>query len=174
VAAFGIDRSARLIRDAGLELSGYLRAGMLTADAQRRQQVRDDNRRAIDEVEILGPCLLVVVPGGLPQYSRPGSAPSKDLATARAMVADELAELLPYARAAGVPLALEPLHPMHAAKRCINTMRQALDVCDWLAPDRKGGLGLTLDVYHVWWDPELRSQIGRAGAERLLSMMETA
>ena len=170
VAAFGVDRAARLISDTGLELSGYLRAGMLTADALRRPQARDDNRRAIDEAAVLGPCPLVVVPGGLPQYSRPGSMPNKDLAAARAMVADELAELLPYARAAGVPLALEPLHPMHAAERgCINTMRQALDVCDWLDADRKGGLGLTLDVYHVWWDPELRSQIERAGAERLLA-----
>ena len=69
-----------------------------------------------------------------------------------------------------MPLAIEPLHPMYAADRaCINTLEQALDVCDALDPARSGALGVAVDVYHVWWDPKLHAQIERAGRERLLA-----
>src|SRR5690349_22673396 len=153
VAAIGLDRAVRAVRDAALELSGYCRGGMFTSDAAHRIEVRDDNRRAVDEAKALGaPCLVLVV-GGLPQYSRPGSAPSKDIGAAHAQVEDGIAELFAYARTAGMPLAIEPLHPMTAADRaCVNTMRQALDLCDRIDAARSGMLGVALDVYHVWWD----------------------
>ena len=142
----------------------------MVADAAHRQEARDDNRRALEEAVALGAACLVIVPGGLPQFSRPGSAPSKDLADARKMVADELGALLPEARRAAMPLALEPLHPMLAADRgCINTLGQALDICDRLDPQASGALGVAVDVYHCWWDPKLKEQIERAGARRLLA-----
>ena len=170
VAAVGLAQAARAIRDLGLALSGYCRGGMMTSDAARVQEARDDNRRAVDEASELGaPCLVLVV-GGLPQFSRPGSAPSKDIDTARAQVAERLAELLDYARSVAVPLAIEPMHPMYAADRaCVNTLAHALDLCDALDPGRSGALGVALDVYHTWWDPELAAQIVRAGRERLLA-----
>ena len=170
VADVGLDRAVRAVRDAGLDLSGYCRGGMFVADAAHRVAARDDNRRAVDEARALGaPCLVLVV-GGLPQFSRPGSAPSKKLADAHRMVEEEIAYLLDYARSAGMPLALEPLHPMYAADRaCVNTMRQALDICDRLDPQRSGALGLAVDVYHVYWDFELEAQIARAGGDRLLA-----
>jgi len=170
VAAVGLGRAAQAIKDAGLTLSGYCRAGMMVADAAHQQEARDDNRRALEEAAALKARCLVIVPGGLPQYSRPGSAPSKDLAAARAMVEEEVGVLLEHARAAAMPLALEPLHPMLAADRgCVNSLGQALDICDRLDPERRGGLGVVVDVYHCWWDPALESQIARAGAERLLA-----
>ena len=110
VAAIGLDRAVRAVRDAGLELSGYCRGGMFTSDAAHRIEVRDDNRRAVDEAKALGAPCIVLVAGGLPQYSRPGSAPSRDIAAARAQVEDVLAELMDYTRAAQMPLAIEPLH----------------------------------------------------------------
>jgi sugar phosphate isomerase/epimerase len=170
VAAIGLDRAVRIVRDAGLELSGYCRGGMFTSDAAHRQEMRDDNRRAVDEAGVLGsPCLVLVV-GGLPQYSRPGSTASRDIAVARSQVDDAIAELMDYARGARMPLAIEPLHPVYAADRaCVNTTRQALDICDRLDPHRTGVLGVALDVYHIWWDPELLPQIARAGKERLLA-----
>jgi sugar phosphate isomerase/epimerase len=170
VAAIGLDRAVRVVRDAGLELSGYCRGGMFTSDAAHRQEMRDDNRRAVDEAKALGaPCLVLVV-GGLPQYSRPGSAASRDIAEARTQVDDAIADLMDYARDAGMPLAIEPLHPAYAADRaCVNTTKQALDICDRLDPARTGGLGVALDVYHIWWDPELLPQIVRAGKDRLLA-----
>jgi sugar phosphate isomerase/epimerase len=171
VASIGIDRASKAIRDAGLQLSGYCRGGMFTADASRRDEVRDDNRRAVDEAKTLGAPCLVLVAGGLPQYSRPGSAPSKNLAAAHAQIEDGIAELFAYARTAGMPLAIEPLHPMTAADRaCVNTMRQALDLCDRIDPPRGGMLGVAVDVYHVWWDPSLQREIARAGEhERLFA-----
>lgn len=170
VAAVGLDRAARAVRDAGLELSGYCRGGMFTSDGSRRGEVRDDNRRCVDEAKALDASCIVLVVGGLPQYSRPGSEASKDIAAARTQVEEALAEMLDYARQANLPLAIEPLHPAYAADRaCVNTTKQALDICDRLDPDRTGMLGVALDVYHIWWDPELMDQIARAGKDRLLA-----
>jgi sugar phosphate isomerase/epimerase len=170
VAAVGLERAARAVRDAGLELSGYCRGGMFTSDAARRGEVRDDNRRAVDEAHALGaPCIVLVV-GGLPQYSRPGSTASKDIVAARGQVDEAIAEMLDYARQAGLPLAIEPLHPAYAADRaCVNTTKQALDICERLDPGRSGAIGVALDVYHIWWDPELMDQIARAGSDRILA-----
>lgn len=170
VAEVGLDRAVKAVKDAGLDLSGYCRGGMFTADKAHLQEARDDNRRAVDEAKALdSPCLVLVV-GGLPQFSRAGSAPSKDLAAAQNMVADEIGVLYEYAKSAGVPLAIEPLHPMYAADRaCVNTTRHALDICDKLDPQRGGMLGVALDVYHIWWDHELFAQIRRAARERILA-----
>jgi len=168
VAAIGLERAVRAVRDAGLDLSGYCRGGMFTADDVRRTQARDDNRRAVDEAKALGAACLVLVVGGLPQYSRPGSAATRDIIGARAQVEDGIAELLDYARQVGMPLSIEPLHPAYAADRaCVNTTRQALDICDRLDPEITGDIGVALDVYHIWWDPEVLPQIARAGKKRL-------
>jgi sugar phosphate isomerase/epimerase len=168
VAAAGLKETARRLRDGGIGLSGYCRGGMFPApDAQGRRAALDDNKRAVDEALTLGaPCLVLVV-GGLPKTSD-GRIASKDLAGARAMVRDGIGELLEYARVAGMPLAIEPLHPMYAADRaCVNTMAQANDLCDELG----AGVGIAVDVYHVWWDPQLKSEIERAGGHsgRLLA-----
>ncbi len=170
VAAAGLDTIAKLIRAHGLELSGYCRGGMFPAtDAAGLQAAHDDNRRAVDEACALGaPCLVLVV-GGLPG-ALDGRAAHKDIALARSQVTDGIARLLAYARSCQMPLAIEPLHPMYAADRaCINTLEQALDVCDALDPTQSGALGVALDVYHCWWDPKLQSQIVRAGQKRLLA-----
>lgn len=170
VAHVGLDRAVNAVRDAGLQLSGYCRGGMFTCDSAHKQDMLDDNRRAIDEAAALGaPCLVLVV-GGLPQYSRPGSTPSKDIRAAHAQVSDALHLILDHAKMAGMPLALEPLHPMYAADRaCVNTLRQALDICDALDPARSGALGVAIDTFHVWWDSDVWKQIGRVGKERLLA-----
>jgi sugar phosphate isomerase/epimerase len=171
VAHVGLDKAVKAVRDAGLELSGYCRGGMFPADKAHLQEARDDNRRAVDEAKALGAPCLVLVAGGLPQYSRPGSAPSKDIGAAQAMVEEEIGILLDYARQVKLPLAIEPLHPMYAADRaCVNTTRQALDICDRLDPQNSDGmLGLALDVYHIFWDFEVFAQIKRAGRKRILA-----
>lgn len=170
VAQAGLKRSVAAIRDAGLDLSGYCRGGMLTSDEAHKAEALDDNKRAVDEAKELGaPCLVMVV-GGLPQFSRPGSVPTKDLYGTHAQMEDRLAELLDYARKAGQPLGLEPLHPMYAGDRaCVNSMRQALDICDRLDPGNTGAIGVAFDVYHNFWDFEVLDQIKRAGKKRLLA-----
>ena len=170
VQAAGLATVSRQVRELGLELSGYCRGGMFpAADAAGLQAARDDNRRAVDEAAELGAACLVLVVGALPGALQ-GQAAHKDLARSRAQVRDGIAELLDYARQARMPLAIEPLHPMYAADRaCVNTLEQALDLCDELDPARTGALGVAVDVYHVWWDPKLQQQIARAGKERLLA-----
>ncbi len=154
VDACGLDEAARRIKDAGLRVSGLCRGGMFpAADETGLQANIDDNRRAIDEAVTLGAECLVLVVGGLPDGSR-------DITLAREQVFDGLYAVLEHARSNRMPLAIEPLHPMYAADRaCVNTMKQALDICDRLG----AGTGVALDVYHVWWDPELEEQVARAG-----------
>jgi sugar phosphate isomerase/epimerase len=140
-----------------MQVTGYCRGGMFpAADAAGRQAAVDDNKRAIDEAAALGAQCLVLVAGGLP----PGS---RDIGSARQMVADGIAAVLPHARANNMPLAIEPLHPMYAGDRaCINTLAQALDLCAAL----DDGVGVAIDTYHVWWDPDLAAQIARAGSDK--------
>jgi sugar phosphate isomerase/epimerase len=168
VAAAGLANVSRQVRALGLELSGYCRGGMFPAlDAASLRAARDDNRRAVDEAARLRAACLVLVVGGLPGALQ-GQAAHKDLALARAQVQDGIGELLEYARAAKMPVAIEPLHPMYAADRaCVNTLEQALDLCDALDPGHSGDLGVAVDVYHVWWDPKLAQQIERAGGKRI-------
>jgi sugar phosphate isomerase/epimerase len=164
VAEIGAKAAAHMIRDSGLVVTGFVRSGFFpAADRKGRQAAIDDNLRAIDDAATLEAKCLVIVAGGLPKAS-------KDLGGAREMVRDGLGEILDHARAAGVPLAIEPLHPMYCADRaCVNTMRHALDLCDELAGKSGDGMGVAVDVYHVWWDPELKAQIERAGDKRLLA-----
>jgi len=160
----GAAEAARRIRDAGLTVTGLCRGGMFPARTQaaRAAAIRD-NRKAIDDAATIGAKCLVLVVGGLPEGSR-------DLAAAREQVAEGIAAILPHARRCGVPLAIEPLHPMYAADRaCVNTLSQALDLCDALDPKKTGALGVAVDVYHVWWDPDLQVQIRRAGRRRILA-----
>jgi sugar phosphate isomerase/epimerase len=153
VAQMGLSDAKRSIREKGLTVTGLCRGGFFTA-----KDWRDDNRRAIEEAHKLGAQCLVLVVGGL----LPGS---KDLFRSRERIRDGIATILPEAKKAGIPLAIEPLHPMQAAERaCINTLEQALDICDALGD----GIGVAVDVYHVWWDPKLQSQIARAG-KRILA-----
>lgn len=170
VAAVGLDRVAGQLKSHGIGLSGYCRGGFFpAADRAGLAAALDDNRRAIDEARALDSACLVLVVGALPG-ALDGRPVHKDIARARGEVRDGIAASLAYAREVGMPLAIEPLHPMQAADRaCINTLEQALDLCDELDPQRSGALGVALDVYHVWWDPKLRQQIERAGRERLLA-----
>ena len=155
VAALGLEESVRVIRANGMRVTGYCRGGMFpAADETGRRAAIDDNKRAIDEAAALGAECLVLVAGGLPKGSR-------DIGSARQMIQEGLAAILPHARACNVPLAIEPLHPMYAGDRsCVNTLAQALDLCDVLG----AGTGVAIDAYHVWWDPDLAAQIVRAGA----------
>jgi sugar phosphate isomerase/epimerase len=159
VQACGAARAGKLIRAHGMTVTGLCRGGMFpAADETGRRAALDDNRRAVDEAAAIGAQCLVLVVGALPQGSR-------DLNGARMQVREALHALLPYARQARVPLAIEPLHPMYAADRaCVNTLAQANDLCDELGD----GAGVAVDTYHVWWDPDLEREIARAG-EKILA-----
>lgn len=157
VGATGLNKTADLLRTSGLAVTSLCRGGFFTAaDAQGRTAAIEDNRRAVEEAATLGTDVLVLVCGGLP----PGS---RDLPGARRMVADGIAELAPYAAQHGVRLAIEPLHPMFCADRSVvSTLGQALELAD------EHDVGVVVDTYHVWWDPQLYQQIEQAG-QRILA-----
>jgi sugar phosphate isomerase/epimerase len=156
VAAQGLERSAKLVREAGLEVSSLCRGGMFPAESEAERKRRiEDNMRAIDECVALGTDTLVLVCGGLH---------SKDLQGARQMVYDGVAAILPYARENGVKLGIEPLHPMYAADRnVVVTLKQANDFAISLNAASGGqSVGVVIDVFHVWWDPDVYGEIERA------------
>ncbi|MBP2478869.1 sugar phosphate isomerase/epimerase [Crossiella equi] len=147
----GLSEAVALLDKSNLRVSSLCRGGFFTNPD--RAHVLTDNRRAIDETAALNADCLVLVVGGLP-------AGSRDLAAARSTVSEVLAELAPYAAAKGVRLALEPMHPIYSADRgVLSTLSQALDLAEQYDPDV---VGVVVDTFHVWWDPDLETQIARA------------
>lgn len=149
VAETGLKESSRIIRESGLKVSSLCRGGMFpAATAAEREKRLDDNRRAVEEAAELGTDVLVLVCG---------PSADKDIAEARRQVEEGIERLVPYAKSHGVKLGIEPLHPMYAAERSvINTMNQANEIAKRYQADE---VGVVVDAFHVWWDPELYRQI---------------
>jgi sugar phosphate isomerase/epimerase len=145
-------QAAAMIRGEGLGVSSLCRGGRFSAPTAEERRARvQDNRVAIEEAATLGAPVLVIVSG---------PANGQTLEDARATVLDGLMEVLPDAEKAGVVLGIEPLHPMYAAERSVVvTLRQANDIVDRLASD---AAGVVVDAFHVWWDPDLMTEIARA------------
>ena len=155
---FGSPKNTRqLLKENGMSVSGFCIGGLLASfDEVTFQKGLDENRRIIEEAAIIESQALIFIAGGLPKGS-------KDITGARTRVLEGLSILLPEAKKAGVTIAIEPLHPMLAASRSVlTTMKEANDWCDLL--DTGPELGIAVDVYHVWWDPTLESEIKRAGS----------
>ena len=148
-----IKQTGNMLREHGLSVVSLCRGGFFpNKDAQKRQAAIDDNRKAIEEAVELGTSLLVLVCGAEPLQS---------LEDSRKQIKDGIEELLPLAEAAGVKLAIEPLHPMYADTRsAINTLSQANDMAEAL---NSPWVGIAVDVYHLWWDPSLEKEIKRCG-----------
>lgn len=160
VAEVGVDVAAKLVRDNGLRVSSLCRGGFLTGIEDGGAALQD-NRRAIDEAATLGAPELIMVAGGIPDRDLPG---------ARARLADRLAALVPYAAERDVRLALEPLHPVFCADRAvISTLGQALALA---APHPATAVGVVVDTFHVWWDPDLAAGIAAAGAQGRISSFQ--
>ena len=151
VAVVGLKEAANLLAGSGLQVVSLCRGGffpgVLAAD---RHKALDDNRRAVDEAVAIGAPLIVLVCGAVP---------GMPLTEARKQITEGIASLIPYAKQGGVKLGIEPLHPMYAADRsAVNTLGQANDMVEVLASP---SAGVALDVYHVWWDDHLQSEISR-------------
>lgn len=146
------DAGARA-RSCGLEIVSLCRGGFFPSiDTMKRKQAIEDNRRAIEEAFELGAPMVVLVCGAEPQ---------QPLQDSRKQIADGIAALLDDAKAANVKLAIEPLHPMYADTRsAINTLAQANDLATALSSK---WVGVAVDVYHLWWDPQLEQEIKRCG-----------
>ncbi|SEB41710.1 Sugar phosphate isomerase/epimerase [Paramicrobacterium humi] len=163
VQEVGLARAAALVADSGLRVSSHCRGGFFTvAEGAERRASIDDNRVAIEETAALAAAgapgsraVLVLVAGGLPDGDR-------DIVGARERVRDAIGELVGDAASAGVQLAIEPLHPMYASDRAvISTLGQALDIAEQFPAE---AVGVIVDTFHIWWDPQVLPQIARAGA----------
>jgi len=145
IAETGLDEAVRIVQNAGLHVSSVCRGGMFPAPTADERRARiSDNLRAIEEAAALKADSLVMVVG---------SSTEVPIADARQMVRDGLAEIVPYARKLGVRIGLEPLHPMYAGDRSVlNMTKQALEMA---SPYSENEVGLVLDTFHIWWDPDI-------------------
>lgn len=157
-ASRGPAATGALVRDHGLCVVSLCRGGFFAAaSAGDRARAIDENRRCVDEAAELGAPHVVLVCG---------SAPGQSLEESRGQIADGIAAVLPHAAAAGVRLAVEPLHPMYAGDRsAVNTVGQAREICRALPSP---WLGVAIDVYHTWWDDRLEEEIRACGREGTL------
>jgi sugar phosphate isomerase/epimerase len=149
---------ARQIRSLGLKVSGYCRSTYIPASTTEQYAANiESNIAALHDAAELGAKCFVIVAGGVPEGSR-------DLIGAREQLSEGILRMLATAHDCGVPLALEPLHPMYAANRSVlNSLSQALELCEDVDPRNSGFLSVAVDVYHCWWDPNLQQSIDAAG-----------
>lgn len=154
----GLEEAVKIVKGSGLAVPAYVRGGFFPAfEGKKRQAAIDHNKRMLDEAAALGAGQVVLVVGAVPGMA---------LDDARRQVADGIAACLDHAAGVGVKLSIEPLHPMYAGdKSCINRMAEARAVCEQLGSK---WLGIALDVYHVWWDPDLEREIKLAGEQGTL------
>lgn len=158
LAGRNIRQTGDMIRSRGLSVVSLCRGGFFpSVDASKRKLALDDNRKAIEEAAELGAPMIVLVCG---------ADPGQSLDDSRKQIRDGIAEILPQAKAAGVKLAIEPLHPMYADTRsAVNTLAQANDMAEQL---QSSLVGVAVDVYHLWWDPSLQQEIKRCGDHKNL------
>ena len=142
--------------DSGVKAISMCPLVLLDEDAYPDPDGRLSSHRQFLEIAAeLGVESVVVITGGLPSGSR-------DLKGQRLRVQEELSLLIPFAKAAGVRLALEPLHPMVCGHRSvISTLSEANKILDSL--DANETLGIAVDSYALWWDSSLEEQIERSG-----------
>ncbi len=148
-----IKKTGDMLRQEGLQIVSLCRGGFFpSCQPEKRRAAIDDNRRAVEEAFELGTDKIVLVCG---------ADPAQPLEDSRKQIYDGIAAIIPEAGAAGIRLAIEPLHPMYADTRsAINTLAQANDLAEKL---NSPWVGVAVDVYHLWWDPALESEIERCG-----------
>jgi len=139
-----------------MEVVSLVRGGFFPAvDAEQRDLALEDNRLAIDQAAALGAPLVVLVCGADPRQS---------LEISLQQIQKGITALIPHAQNNGVKLAIEPLHPMYAGdKSALVSLGQANDMCEAIASP---WVGIAIDVYHLWWDNELKNEIIRCGKNK--------
>jgi len=140
-----------LLDDFGMNVVSLCRGGFFTSVSEMKRQLAiDDNLQAIEQAAAVGAPLIVLVCG---------SDKEQSLEKSRDQIMDSIIRILPFAEKTGIRLAIEPLHPMYAGDRsAVNTIKQANDMA---AQINSLWVGVAVDVYHLWWDPELKQEISR-------------
>ncbi len=158
VESHGTRDVAKMLNDHSVEVVSYVRGGFFAHQSQiGRQKSIDHNKQLLDEAAEIGAPMLVLVCG---------AEPAQSLTTSRAQIRNGIESLIPYADSLGVKMTIEPLHPMYADTRsAINTLRQATEMAEYF---NTGTVGVAVDVYHLWWDPDLQAEIARCGAHNNL------
>jgi sugar phosphate isomerase/epimerase len=143
----------KMLNDYDMEVVSVARGGFFpSVQKENRQAAIDDNLWAIDQAFLVRAPVLVLVCG---------AEPGQSLERSREQIQEGILHILPQAQKAGVKLAIEPLHPMYAGDRsAINSLEQANQMAEEINSEF---VGVTVDVYHLWWDNNLQREILRCG-----------
>jgi len=149
----GAKKAGKLLESYPIEVVSYVRGGFFPATSRRkRQKAIDHNKQLLEEASLIKAPLLVLVVG---------ADPGQSLNKSRKQIQEGIEAILPMARSLGVKLGIEPLHPMYAHSRsAINTLQQANDMAESI---KDAFVGLVVDVYHLWWEENLKKEIARCG-----------
>jgi sugar phosphate isomerase/epimerase len=167
IEPIGIDKAVTLVQAAGIPVKIHAIAGGWASGVDSFGRPRDlqANIRVLDEAVQLGAEMVSVSGGGLP-------AGDRDIRGARRRIADGLRELLPYALERNLKLALEPVHPIYAPERAVLIMLpQALDLAEEIGHP---SIGVVVDTYHQWWEPDLLGQLQRGVASDRIFLVQVS
>lgn len=149
VAGKDLKKVRAQISDSGLNPVCLVRGGFFTGvTAPDRETGISMNLEALYEAEALGLPMIVLVCG-----ATLGQSPEGNLE----QIEEGIRTIIPFAEAANVKLAIEPLHPMYAGDRsAVASLRDA----NLLAQRINHPLvGIAVDTFHVWWETNLEEAI---------------
>ncbi len=152
LAEFGEERGIELLAESGLRVSNLMWCGGFTgSDGRTFREGLDDALEAVDLAGQLNARCLIVYTG-----ARAGHTHNH----ARRMIRDALKELLPAAKAQGVVLAVEPMHPDASAGRTfLSNIDEALDL---VAAFDDSHLKIAYDTYHLGLSADWRRGLAAA------------
>ncbi|WP_295851041.1 sugar phosphate isomerase/epimerase family protein [Tardiphaga sp.] len=145
-----------MLRERGLSVTSVNSAGFfLWGNPERARQQRSINTSLIQNAAELAADTVVLIGGGLHDFGPEDDITS--LSRARSTFESELPAIIDEAERHGVRLGVEPMHPIRIfTKATLNTLAQTAALCD-----RHPKLGVVLDLFHCWWDPDLEPMLER-------------
>ena len=155
-----IAKVGELVRAAGMQVPGLCRTPYIVGPEapSPRSHLIAECERTIAIAGALQADSVTIVVGGV-------EAGSKGIDDSLKVVAEVTAELAPIAEQYGTRLGLEPLHPVYAGNRsCLVTMKDAVDIVEQI---NHPAVGIAVDVYHVWWDSQLKAALSRLRADQI-------
>lgn len=148
---------ARLLDLHELTCSSLNSAGYFVhADPRLAMHQAEVNQHLLECAAVLG-TPVNVIPGGIDHATMKGAG-RPFLAEVRGRAESALEQLADEAARAGVTLSLEPIHPLGLTdKGCVNQLSRARAIAS-----RLPSVGLTIDLYHSWWDADLVETVAQA------------
>jgi len=147
-------KTAQHAKDCNIDIIGLCRTPYLIGPEAPRtdESIKSELTKTLDLASALEAKVVTIVVGGID--TNRGSIQNN-----LARVTDVVSNHTALAKNAGTKLALEPLNPVYCGNRsCLTTVRDAINIVNTI---NHSHVGLAIDIYHVWWDTSLKSELSR-------------